>query len=143
MREGTMRKYIVWILPLVLLTVAGCGAPADIYANPGVTFTLAIGQSASVNGEDLIIRFIDVVGDSRCAAGVVCIWAGEASCLIEIDYANKTFDKVLTQPGLTTPVQTDFANYDIAFDLKPYPQVGQDIKDKDYRLDLNIVKKPN
>jgi len=136
-----MRKYLLFILPMLLLIVAGCGAPADIYANPGVTFTLAIGQSASLNGEDLTIRFVDVVGDSRCAAGVVCIWAGEASCLVEIDYANKTFEKVLTQPGLTTPAQTDFANYTIAFDLKPYPQAGQEIKDKDYRLDLDIERK--
>src|SRR4030042_3546795 len=105
-----MRKYLLWILPLVMLIVAGCGAAADSYANPGITFTLAIGQSASVNGEDLTIRFVDVVGDSRCAAGVVCIWAGEASCLVEIDYANKTFEKVLTQPSLTTPAGAAFAN---------------------------------
>ncbi len=136
-----MHKYLFWILLLVLLILVGCGAPADIYANPGVTFTLAIGQSASVNGEDLEIRFVSVVGDSRCAAGVVCVWAGEASCLVEITYADKVFEKVLTQPGLTEPAQTDFANYTIAFDLKPYPQVGQEIKDKDYRLDLNIARK--
>jgi hypothetical protein len=135
-----MRKYLLWILPLVLLIVAGCGAAADIYANPGQTFTLAIGQSASVNGEDLKIRFVDVVGDSRCAAGVVCFWAGEAICLVEITYANKTFDKVLTQPGLLAPAQTDFANYNIAFDLKPYPQAGKEIEDKDYRLDLEIER---
>lgn len=136
-----MRKYLLWILPFVLLIAAGCGAPSDIFANPGVTFTLAIGQSASVNGEDLNIRFVSVLGDSRCAAGVVCIWAGEASCLVEITYADKVFEKVLTQPGLTAPAQTDFANYTIAFDLKPYPKVGQEIKNKDYRLDLNIARK--
>jgi hypothetical protein len=136
-----MRKYLLWILPLVLLIIAGCGAPADIYANPGITFTLAIGQSASLNGEDLVIRFVDVIGDSRCAAGVVCIWAGEASCLVEIDYADKTFEKVLTQPGVTEPAQTDFADFTIAFDLKPYPQAGQQTEDKDYRLDLAIARK--
>jgi hypothetical protein len=136
-----MRKYLFIILPLVLLILAGCGAPADIYANPGVTFTLAIGQSASLNGEDLVIRFADVIGDSRCAAGVVCIWAGEASCLVKIDYADKTFEKVLTQPGATEPAQTDFADYTIAFDLKPYPQAGDQIQDKEYRLDLDISRK--
>jgi hypothetical protein len=135
-----MRKYLLWILPLFLLIVAGCGGPADIYANPGITFTLAIGQSASLNGEDLIIRFVDVIGDSRCAAGVVCIWAGEASCMVEIDYADKVFDKVLTQPGLTEPAQTDFADFTIAFNLEPYPQAGEQIKDKDYRLELQISK---
>ena len=135
-----MRKYLVWILPLVLLIAAGCGPPADIFANPGVTFTLAIGQNASLNGEDLVIRFVDVVGDSRCAAGVVCVWAGEASCLVEIDYADKTFQKVLTQPGLTEPATTDFADFTIAFDLKPYPQSGDSIEEKDYRLDLNIAR---
>jgi len=136
-----MRKYLLWILPLVLLIVAGCGPAADIFANPGITFTLAIGQSASLNGEDLDIRFVSVIGDSRCPAGVVCIWAGEASCMVEITYADKVFEKVLTQPGLTEPAQADFANYTIAFDLKPYPEAGKKIKDEDYRLDLNIVRK--
>ncbi len=136
-----MFRYIISLVALLALLPLACTRSSETTANLGQEFSLAIGQSASLNGEDLVIRFVDVIGDSRCAAGVVCIWAGEASCLVEIDYANKTFEKVLTQPGLTEPAMTDFADYTIAFDLKPYPQAGQEIEDKDYRLDLDIARK--
>jgi hypothetical protein len=137
-----MRKYIWWILPLVLIFLLGCG-PGDINADLGERFTLAIGQRADIKSESIGVKFVEVIGDSRCPQGVQCIWAGEASSVLEINHLGATYKKVLTQPSLTDPPQTDFFEYIITFDLQPYPKAGEEIKDKDYRLELKIEKETN
>src|SRR3990170_2044553 len=136
-----MRKHVLWILPILIVLLSCCGGQNfDIYAPLGESFSLAIGQTASITGEDLNIRFNEVIGDSRCPQGVTCIWAGEANSLIEITYSGHVYEKVLTQPGLTEPPQTGFGDYEITFNLQPYPQAGEEIKDKDYRLELQVDK---
>jgi hypothetical protein len=137
-----MYKRILAILPIVIILMSGCaGPPNQVSAGPGEKFTLEIGQTAAITGENLKIRFVEVVGDSRCPQGVTCIWAGEATSLIEITYADTTYRKTLTQPGSTEPPQAQFLNYTIIFDLQPYPQAGVEIANKDYRLQLEILKK--
>lgn len=136
-----MRKYILLILPIVIVLLSGCAGQPEINASLGEQFSLVIGQGASISGENLEVRFIEVIGDSRCPQEVTCIWAGEASCLIEITYSGSTFPKVLTQPGLSEPPQSDFQDYVIAFDLQPYPKAGVKTENKDYRLQLEINRK--
>ena len=50
-------------------------------------FTLAPGQSATVDGGRLVVTFQVVTGDSRCptTSGVACVWAGDAT--IEVTLA--------------------------------------------------------
>jgi len=137
-----MHKHLLWVLPLIMVILSGCaGQSAGLKAGLGEKFTLAIGQSATITGEDMEIRFVKVIGDSRCPQGVECFWAGEASSQINMTYAGTTYEKVLTQSGASTTAQTDFGNYTITFDLKPYPQAGKKIQNKDYRLELQINKK--
>ncbi len=136
-----MRKHLLWVLPLFILILSGCaGQSSELKAGLGEKFTMAIGQSATITGEDLSIRFVEVVADSRCSQGVQCIWAGEASSHIEISYSGVTYQKVLTQPGASEPPQAGFAAYEITFNLTPYPKAGEQIQDKDYRLELQINK---
>jgi hypothetical protein len=126
---------------LVFPWLAGCsGQPNATGVGLGEPFTLSPGQSASIAGEGLAVRFVQVIGDSRCPRGATCIWAGEVSCQLEITYEDATNTKVLVQPGLSPPAQADFANYNIAFDVQPYPEVGKRIDKGDYRLQLTITK---
>jgi hypothetical protein len=108
----------------------------------GQEFSLSPRQSIVIAGENLAIKFIEVISDGRCPRRAICIWAGEASCLIEITiHSESTSRKVLTQPGLSGPSKTSFANYEITFDLQPYPEVGKAPDKKDYHLRLVIRKK--
>jgi hypothetical protein len=137
-----MRKHLFWALPLIIAILSGCAGQANnINAALGGQFSLSIGQSATITEEGLKIKFIEVIGDSRCPQGVQCIWAGEANSLIEITYSGSTYRKVLTQPGASEPAQTSFSVYEISFDLQPYPKAGEEITDKDYRLKLQVDKK--
>jgi len=140
-----MRKYVLWVWTIVsvLLVLPGCAKPTGIEVDLGKEFTLSIGQSAAVAGEDLSVKFVEVVSDSRCPQGATCIWAGEASCLIEVTSSGSTYRKLLTQSGNSGPSQTDFLKYEITFDLEPYPQVGRETKEGDYRLQLVFNSAPS
>jgi hypothetical protein len=95
-----------------------------------------------VRGEDLTITFVEVVSDSRCPTGATCIWAGEASSLIEITDSASTYRKVLTEPGSSSPTKADFTGYEVMFNLLPYPVLGKETKAKDYLLKLIVSKTP-
>ena len=47
-------------------------------------FEVKLHESAIIESKDLRIEFIEVLEDSRCPAGVTCIWAGRARALIGI-----------------------------------------------------------
>lgn len=106
-------------------------------------FSLTLGQSIMIAGENLAIKFIEIISDGRCPKGAICIWPGEANCLTEITTRPESiYLKVLTQPGPSKTSKTSFANYEITFDLQPYPELGKAIDKKDYHLRLVISKKP-
>ena len=108
----------------------------------GQEFSLSPGQSTMIAGENLAIKFIEVISDGRCPKGDICVWAGEASCLTEITTRSEsTYCKVLTQPGLSGPSKTSFINYKITFDLQLYPEVSKAPDKKGYHLRLVISKK--
>lgn len=139
-----MRKFVMWLLIAVsvLVPLSGCTQPAVDEVNLDTEFTLAVGQTATVAGENLSTKFVEVVSDSRCPKGATCIWAGEASCLIELTASDATLSKVLTQPGPSSPSTATVAGYDIAFDILPYPELGKQIAAKDYRLQMVVSKTP-
>jgi hypothetical protein len=112
-----------------------------VYVNLGQEFSLRIGESASIKGEELQVRFLEVTEDSRCPTGVVCIWEGRVSGLLEIAYRESLHRAELTEPGLTSwPPEYPFNEYKIAYHVEPYPQAGIEIAVEDYRLVLRISK---
>jgi hypothetical protein len=116
--------------------------PAPDEFSLGQEFSLSVGQSAAVSGEDLTIKFIEVTSDSRCPQDVTCIWAGEVSCLIEVAKGSlDAYKLVLTQPGLTDQTATqDFDGYEIMFRVDPYPTAGKQITKDEYRLVMTVTK---
>jgi len=133
-------RYCAFILLLVaiLLSIAAC---REIKVSLGQEFSLGIGESALIQGEELQIKFLRVVTDSRCPRGVTCIWEGEVSCMVEITYQESLHQLRLTEPGLTNwPQEEAFKQYRIAFHVEPYPEAGIDIAEDEYRLLLRVSK---
>jgi hypothetical protein len=120
--------------------LAGCSKPAVVEVSLDTEFTLAVGESATIAGEDLSLQFVEMVSDSRCPTGAICIWAGEASCLMRITQAGSTYEKVLTQPGHSSPSTESFAGYEVTFDILPYPELGKDVRVEDYVLRLTVSR---
>jgi len=126
---------------LVLIAMACSRTPAGMQANLGQEFSLAIGQSAVVSGEDLGIKFVEVIGDSRCPKKVTCIWAGQASMTVMFTQNDSTYRMALVEPGLGDgPSQETFMQYRISYRLLPYPEEGGKITQDQYRLSLTILK---
>ena len=121
---------------------AACAPIIDVNTfSLGDSFSLAVGQSASVDGEDLVIKFIDVIADSRCPSGVECIWQGEVACLVEITHSGTGQQKVLTHRGLTQELsKAEFGSYQLIYSVEPYPEAGKAIKKSAYRLNLLVTK---
>jgi len=122
--------------------MAACAPEVDAKTvSLGDSFSLAVGQSASIDGEDLAIKFVDVTADSRCPLGVECIWQGEVACLVEITHSGTGREEVLTYPGLTQePSKAQFGSYQFTFSVGPYPEAGEEIEKSEYRLNLLVTK---
>ncbi len=142
MTKKAIGPVLLSLSSLLTLLSSACVSHPGIKAEPGEEFTLAPGQSATILGEDLAIAFIEVISDSRCPEGAICIWEGEASCLVEIEYHNSVSSKVLVQRGIPGASQDEFNDYIITFDLLPYPEVGGETKQDDYRLNMLISGRP-
>jgi hypothetical protein len=138
-----MRRYGLGLalISLVLLLMGCAGGGGQIKASLGQVFTLAIGQTAEITGENLKIKFLEVVEDSRCARNVYCFWAGRVSCVMEIKDGGSPYKTVLTEPGLTDSYSTEtYQEYNFSFYVRPYPEAGKKIAQDEYRLSLIVDK---
>jgi len=124
----------------VLSVVSGCGTNEyEDERKIGEEFTLHIGESANVKGEDLRIRFLEISEDSRCPRDVTCIWEGRAIVNIEVSRGDTSQKVDLVVPGLTdTPVKQQFEEYEFVFRILPYPESEVQISPGDYRLTLTV-----
>lgn len=137
-----MKKYLV---PLILLAMASlftasCGKNSgDVAAVLDHGFPLAIGQTAVIDGEELEIKFIEILEDSRCPAGTQCIWEGRVSARVEFKDSEGSYKMVLVQSGSDNDyVDETYKDYLISYKITPYPQQNEEIDKKDYRLLLTI-----
>jgi len=139
-----MRIFAILFSILIVSLSFGCtGQVGEITANLGQEVELKIGQTVSIEEEQIKVKFIEVVNDSRCAKGAICIWQGEVTCVLDITYLNSTYQKTIIQPGLTQePIIDVFKGYMLTFNVQPYPELGKDIKTSEYRLQLVIDKNP-
>jgi hypothetical protein len=87
----------------LLIASSGC-APVQtaVSVEPGVSFTLAPGQAATVRGTNTRITFKQVREDSRCPVDVTCVWEGDAKTEIAVSReggAEETRTLSLRPPG--------------------------------------------
>ena len=120
---------------ILLLSLTGC----QNTAGTGEEFTLSIGQTVNIADEDLKITFKEVSGDSRCPTGVVCVWAGEVTCVMRIEEGGFIYELDFVHSGATDDYsQMNFNNYRYTFKVEPYPVSGQDISDSKYKILLTV-----
>ena len=129
---------MVLLLCTMLFVMAACNSTT---VSLGKEFSIRIGESVTIKGEQLKVRFLEVTEDSRCPKGVTCIWEGRVRCLVEITYRGSLDSVVLTEPGLTNfPPEQSFHEYKLSYHIEPYPQAGAEIAEDEYQLHLKISK---
>ncbi len=125
----------------IVLVLGSCAGNGEVKTSLGQEFSLSIGQSVVITGEDLEIRFVEVSEDSRCPKDVTCVWEGRVIALVEISADGSSQQLKLTQPGLTEQyVMETYKDYQLTFKVEPYPEEGKEIAADEYRLLLIISK---
>ena len=126
---------------ILVLSLSGCACRSnEVEVSLDERFSLCLGETAVIIGENLKIKFVEVVEDSRCPRNAQCIWAGEVIVDMEINDNGNLEKTVWTEPGLTyQPVEETYKEYHIAFHVKPYPEPGNETAEE-YRLQLIISK---
>lgn len=129
----------------LLLASTACGSgqsdppPKSVTADLGVQFTLAPGSKAHVDNDRLTLVFREASGDSRCPLNTACMWAGDATVVI-----NATTARVDSRLELHTnpqfgPATTDGYRIQVV-DLRPTPPSSEQIPADDYRVDLLVTR---
>jgi len=104
-----MLRSLIFLPAFLFAAVGGCNgsesaaSPEVLEAATGAPFVLAEGESVDVAGRTL--RFVDVIEDSRCPAGVTCVWEGRAKVrLAAANPEGAEWQQVLTLPygGMTS-----------------------------------------
>jgi hypothetical protein len=127
-------KYGVAIVALLLLSTIfiGCENPVAAVVRLNEEFQLRVGEEASVNGENLYMKFISVPEDSRCPLEFECFWSGNAEVVFSI---RKDSNRAI-KDSLNThidPRGLEYLDYKInLIKLEPYPQRDESIPQTSY-----------
>ena len=106
----------------------------------GEEFSLHIGESLVITGEDLDIKFVEVSEDSRCPKDVTCVWEGRVTAVVEISTGGSSQQLSFSQPGLTdAPARKKHGGYELTYKIEPYPEKAEvEIAADEYRLLLIV-----
>ena len=131
------------LLPLAVscLLLAACDeqSPAGPTVPLNQQFTLAPGESASIENTAIRIEFMRVSGDSRCPADAVCIQGGDAR--VEVRVSNGSSARYDLHTGDQSRAAVTHAGFRIELvQLQPYPFSSRTIAPADYRATLTVSR---
>ena len=119
----------------------GLGSPSGVAVPLGREFTLAVGQSASVEGAGVRVVLRAVRDDSRCPVDVQCVWEGDATVALDVTGASgpaAAYD--LHTSGRFAREATHGPFRITLVRLDPAPHAGSPPPAADYRATLVVVR---
>ena len=129
------------VLVLCLLAATACDekSPAGPTVPLNQRFTLARGEVARVDGADLRLQFVEVTGDSRCPADVVCIQGGDALVHVRVtDGVTATYE-LHTGDSSRAAAMHGQVRIELV-QLQPYPFSSRTIAQDDYRATFLVTR---
>ncbi|MBF4481860.1 hypothetical protein [Dehalococcoides mccartyi] len=136
-----MRKRALAIfagLVMLVFPLSACSAEIPT-AGLDQSISFPPGQSCLIAGEDLTIKFVGVLSDSRCPEGVQCVWEGEVTVELLIKYGGATSKLYIVNRGGGDAVAA-FRDYKFSFNVTPYPETGTEITPEEYRLVMVVSR---
>jgi hypothetical protein len=107
-----------------------------ITAHLGEPFQLRINQTAIITPDNMSIRFLDVLEDSRCPTSVVCAWAGQVTISLNVTELGPSFPSILNLTlGLNSSANVDSHIVEL-LEVEPYPMMDGIIPKGDYGANL-------
>ncbi len=110
----------------------------------GQSFDLAFENTADCTCGELSVTFADVVEDSRCPIGAVCVWEGQARVQLQVKSPEGSQSVELIYQALRSSFDRDtIGNFAVSLlDVSPHPREGQTIDKRDYRIRLMVEELP-
>ena len=118
--------------------MAAPGGPLES-VSIGEGFTLAIGESASIDGANLVLTFSRVVQDSRCPSDVQCVWAGNGQLELVARTGNNRTTFILNTTSGAKEFTVNLHQIRLVA-LTPDPVSTQSIPPASYRAQLIVTK---
>ena len=108
------------------------GGPED-GPGPARQVKLRAGGEAALKAEGLVLRFLSLVGDSRCPEGVTCVWAGDAEIRIGLRRAGGRSITFTLHTGRAQQQEAAYGGYVVRLvGLSPRPKAGRPVRARDY-----------
>ena len=123
-----------------LFAVTGCFVESAVAPGPvDQTVTLAPGQSASITGTGVTLKFVGVTGDNRCPADAMCVLGGSAT--VQVEASSSSGSRTVTfETGDLEPVEYGALRLELT-QLQPYPFSATPIEHEDYRATLRVTRR--
>jgi len=127
-----------FLLALCLLPATACSGNSPSGPTPvDREVVLATGQTAEFDS-GLSVRFVSVIGDSRCPIDAVCITGGDAIVRIHVAAGTGRGDRDL-HTGDLQPITFDDVEVRLV-ELTPCPFSGRETPQRDYRATLRVIR---
>lgn len=128
-------RHLSFLLLLMICTACQSSLTSGLYEY-GDELELAIGGTARIGTDRVLVEFVDVLEDSRCPSNVVCVWAGNGKVRLKVE------NDVIMLNTYLDPKDTTIADLDVQLlNLAPYPEHPRQFEKNDYRIRLLITKK--
>ncbi|NNC49397.1 MAG: hypothetical protein HKO01_02555 [Flaviramulus sp.] len=130
---------------LIMVSVQLYGQDSTKVGTPIIVAKLYLGKSLNIDNVE--VKFVKVLQDSRCPKGVTCIWAGEVIVLVDVFKEGKKFETQKITINSKIPLKSRFGNLfssdDVtisALNVQPYPIYDKKINPEDYYIQLEIKR---
>ena len=135
---------IFGVLILSILAIGSCTKDKIINESGfdfGIGFDLKFEELGLAEKEDLSIKVVDVLEDSRCPINALCVWEGQIKLELEINYNNTiTKKEIINRQGKDLPLE--FENFIFTLtSVGPYSQIDEEIEMNNYTFTFIVEKK--
>lgn len=132
-------RHLGWLV--CLLGVTACdGGPSGPTVDLNERFTLAVGETATIDSPRTSLEFVEVSGDSRCPADAICIQGGDAVVRVRAT-VGATSSTLELHTGDSSGAFADFQGLRVQLqELQPYPFSSRAIAKGDYKATLTVTQ---
>ncbi|WP_052503455.1 hypothetical protein [Lacinutrix sp. Hel_I_90] len=131
------------ITVLLVLISAFSFAQDSIKVNvetPKIVSQLPLGEAATF--DTITIKFVELVGDSRCPEGVTCVWAGEVVVLVAVFKDGEKLERKKITFNARGEAKDIYVSEDLTISglkVTPYPVYEKKIALEDYKMELYVT----
>ena len=106
----------------------------------GSTFNVRLGERSTLAGENLTLTFVQVLEESRCPAGVQCIWEGNARVGVKAEKRPSPPATLELNTSGRYAREATYQGYTVQLlEVVPHPAQGQTLQATDYCAKLKIT----